>query len=55
MFIITITEHAPTPDGTDVNSYHQHADTMQEALRILDDQDVNFTVWINVSITKVPS
>jgi hypothetical protein len=52
-YIVTVTERTPTPDGTDVNSYHVKVPTFQAALDLLSDQDANFTVWVTTSITFV--
>lgn len=54
MFVVTITESAPTPDETDVNTYHVTVNRMKDVLTLLAENDANFTVWINVSITWLP-
>jgi len=53
MFLVTITERTPTEDGTDVNSYHVIKKDMFEVSTFLEEQELSWTVWVNVSITYI--
>lgn len=53
MFLVTVTERTPTPDGTDVNSYHVIKNDMFEVASFLQDCELNWAVFVNVSITHI--
>lgn len=52
-YVVTLTEHTPTRDGTDINTYHIITESFLDALKILENAELNFTVFINVSITTL--
>lgn len=54
MFVVTLTERTPTlPEEKDVNTYTLRFTSMWEVLDFLEGAELNYTCWVNVSITFI--
>lgn len=50
MYLVCLTEHTPTKDGTDLHSTHFKATSLIEVARMLEDYEINFGCPVVISI-----
>ncbi len=54
MYIVTITERTPTPpEQKEVVTHHVICESMFDAVKLLEEGEMNFTCWVNVNIAYV--